>query len=155
MAFKAGQRLTAQLLNDTFPESMNDEQTTVGTTTSASYVETLTSGTPCSGVFTAPKSGKVLVVNTANLDNSGVQTTLMSFVIRSGSTIGSGTVFRAASDDDALRNVGTDDTQGTHAIEVTGLTPGAIYNIRQAYRGSGGTNATYSRKRLAVIPLPA
>lgn len=155
MAFAAGDFLTAALLNNTFPTSMDDIQNTAGTTTSAAYVETLTSGTACSGVFTAPLSGKVIVVSSAQIDNSGAQTSLMSFVIRTGSSIGSGTTFLAASDDDALRNIGTDETQDTYVRLVTGLTAGAIYNIRQAFRGSGGTTATFSRKRLSVIPVPA
>ncbi len=154
MAFAAGHRLTADLLNDTFPESVTDTETTAGTTTSVSYTATLTSGTACGLVFTAPKSGKVLVLNTAQIDcSSSAQTSLMSFAIRSGSSIGSGTVFLAASDDDAVRNLGTNEIQVTHAVEVTGLTAGSTYNAQQAFRVSGGATATYARKRLAVIPV--
>lgn len=153
MAFVAGHRLTADLLNDTFPESAFDEQTTAGTTTSSSYSATLTGGTACGVVFTAPKSGKILVVNTGQLDSSTTQTALMGFTIRTGSTIGSGTVFKAVSDDDSQRNVGTDEHQGTHSMIVSGLTPGNTYNCQQQFRSNGGATATFIRKRLAVIPV--
>lgn len=148
MAVSAGQRVTGLM----FGEAKQDVQDTAGTTTSAAYVETLTGGTACSFTFVAPLSGKVLVVNTGQLDNSGAQTSLMSFVIRNGSVVGSGTTFFAATDDDALRNIGTNESEYSHARMVEGLTPGATYNIRQAFRGSGGTTATFSRKRLVVSP---
>lgn len=141
-------------LNPPAPVTVSAEQATAGTTTSASYVETLTGGTACAFTFIAPPSGKVLAVNTGQLDNSSTaQTSLMSFVIRTGGTIGSGSTFFAASDDDALRNIGTNESQYSHVRVIEGLTPGDTYNIRQAFRGSGGTIATFSRKRLAVIPL--
>lgn len=150
MAF-AGQRLTAALLG----LARYSEETALGTTTSASYTATLTGGTACSFTFVAPTSGVVEVVNTAQVDNSSTaQTSLMSFEIRTGSSVGSGTVMFAASDDDALRNLGTNEVQMTFARIVDGLTGGATYNIRQMFRGSGGTTATFIRKRLAVIPMP-
>lgn len=150
MAITAGQRITPLA----FGEAKSDTQTTAGTTTSGSYVETLTGGTACGLTFVAPLSGSVMVHNTTQIDNStSVQTSLMSFVIREGSSIGSGTEFQAASDDDAVRNLGGNEIQVTQSVMVTGLTPGDTYNIRQAFRVSGGATATYARKRLAVIPV--
>lgn len=135
-------------------ETMQSVQTTTGTTTSLSYTETLSGGTACSGTFDAPQSGIVLVVNTAHItNNSSVQTTLMSYVIRTGSSVGSGSTVFSASDDDALRHVGTDDVQMSHVRAITGLTPGDTYNIRQAFRTSGGSTGTYTRKRLTVVPV--
>jgi hypothetical protein len=132
----------------------NSREDTSGTTVSPSFVETLTGGIACAQTFVAPPSGMVQVVNTAQMSNaSATQTSLMSFVIREGGTIGSGTAFWAASDDDSLRNVGTNAFQGTYSVVIEGLVGGNTYNIRQAFRGSGATAASFSRKRLAVIPV--
>lgn len=129
-------------------------QTTTGTTTSGSYTATFTGGTAGSMSFTAPQSGKILILNNAQLSNSsGVQTTLLSWELREGSVIGSGTVVTAASDDRALRVEGTSNMQMGDSTLITGLTAGASYNVRQMIRGSGGTTASASRKRIIVIPV--
>lgn len=153
MAFAAGQRLTAQLLNDTFGVTVTDVQTTAGTTTSTSYTNTLAGGTACGVVFTAPKSGAVVVHNSAFLDNSTTGRNYLAFDIRTGSTIGSGTSFRAASDADMVASLGSNDMTMGRSVLVTGLTPGAIYNCQQAFKTSSGTTASYSWKQLVVQPV--
>lgn len=153
MAFAAGQRLTAQLLNDTLGLAVSDTQNTSGTTTTtASFAETLTGGTPCSLTFVAPLSGKIEVVNTCEIANSTSVYALCTYVIRTGAVVGSGTVFQAAAFEHSLINVGTASNRQSAVQVWTGLTPGATYNIRQAFRVPSGTG-TFSRKHLSVIPI--
>lgn len=152
--FAAGQPLTAQLLNDVIGERKRDIQNTSGTTTSTSYTETLTGGTPCALTFVAPRSGKVDVHNTAQSVNSGATgTAVLSFIIRTGSTIGSGSTVLDAGDPGCALNQGTSNNRYTAVYPVEGLTPGATYNIRQQFKTNSGT-ATFSNKTLAVVPQP-
>lgn len=132
--------------------TVTNVQNTSGTTASASYVESLTGGTPCSLTFVAPPSGKVAVKNTCNLVNSGANSAVMSFVIRAGGTIGSGAVVQAA--DDANANISSDGSsvRATTETIISSLTPGATYNVRQAFRSTAGTS-TYASKRLTVSPI--
>ena len=154
MAFAAGQRLTAQVLNSTFPESVSNTQGTAGTFTSLTYVETMSGGTACGVVFVAPASGKVMVFNTTSLDNSiATGRTLCSFIIRNGGTIGSGTTFLDPADAGAVVSLGADDLTSSRAYPVTGLAPGATYNIRQQFRVNVASTGTTSQKNLSVVPV--
>lgn len=133
--------------------ALTDVELNSGTTTSATYTATITGGTPCIVTFTAPQSGIVLVCNNSQLTNSSsTQTSLTSWELREGSTPGSGAIVVSASDDRALRHVGSTDFQAGDSTLVTGLTAGATYHVRQMFRGSGGTTATFSRKRVIVLP---
>jgi len=129
-------------------------QNTSGTTTSTSYTATLTGGTTCSLTFVAPPSGQVMVHNTVNLSNTLTSGVLMSFEIRAGAVVGSGTVFQAADDQNTNQSSGVAGVgnRATVSTPITGLTPGATYNIRQMFRVSAGTG-TYISKRLTVVPL--
>lgn len=146
----AGQRVRAV----DFTQAVTDTQSTSGTTTSTSFTETLTNGTACGVVFVAPTSGSVMVVNSAQMDNdSSGGFTFLGFIVRTGSTIGSGSTVLDADFARSLMVVGTADIQASRSVVVTGLTPGATYNVRQAFRVSAGTG-TYLRKDLTVFPLP-
>lgn len=130
-------------------------QNASGTTIATSYTATLTGGTTCSATFVAPPSGQVMVHNTANISNSTSSGILMGFEIRAGAVVGSGSVVVAADDDDAnsgsgVASVGRRATVTTPVL--SGLTPGATYNIRQMFRVSTGTG-TFLSKRLTVSPL--
>jgi hypothetical protein len=156
MAFSAGTRLTATLLNNTFPATNSSTQNTAGTigTSQTTYTETLTAGTACSLTFVAPLSGSVIIHNSAFVDNSSTIRAYCSWIIRSGSTIGSGTTFLDGGDGVALSNIGADDVSATRSHRVTGLTPGSTYNIRQQFRSSTtGTTSTFSNKQLVVQPV--
>ncbi|HEV7651328.1 MAG TPA: hypothetical protein VGP26_24525 [Actinophytocola sp.] len=157
MAFGSGARLTAGLLNGTFPPSSSDTQVTLGSTTSTSFVETLTGGTACSFTFVAPLSGAVIVNNSGLVDQNTSTTArgYLGWIIREGGSIGSGTTFLAATDDDCVTNIGLDDISAGRARRVTGLTAGGIYNIRQRFRTSAaaGTGAVFVGKHLAVVPV--
>ncbi len=154
MAFVAGMRLTADLLNDTFPEEESDTQNTSGTTTSSTYTATLTGGTACGLTFVAPRSGKVLVTTTADIRNSTTGRSYCSWIIKTGATIGSGTTFLDGGDNAAASVVGTSGVMSEKTYEVTGLTPGSTYNVRQQFRNNaGGQTGTFERKSLVVQPV--
>lgn len=136
-------------------EVQMDEETAAGTTTSGTYTATLTGGTTCALTFTAPPSGKIIIHNVAQLDNSSTQTSLCSWQLRTGTTIGAGTVIIDASDDRTIRQIGTNEARFGDSYLVTGLTGGSDYNVQQMFRGSGGTTATFSRKVLIIVPCIA
>lgn len=151
MAFAAGQHLTAQLLNSALGESKDDTQVTSGTTTSTTFTATLTGGTTSATTFVAPTSGKVLIHNTSQATNSGTGSSICSFEVRTGGTIGGGSVFRAATDDDFTGIGGSTNTRSTAVSPISGLTPGSTYHVRQMFRASSGTG-TFLRKNVIVEP---
>jgi hypothetical protein len=156
----AGTRITAARVN--VPASVQSEIAGQGSTTSTTYTGTLTGTGGVSQVFTAPPSGRVNVAIQCGI----VNTTLagegwVSVEARTGSVIGSGSVVSGygAADIHALRakaaSTGNDVQFGTSCL-VTGLTPGAVYHVRQMYRigTSGGGTAFYTNKIINVIPAP-
>lgn len=156
MVFAAGQRLTAQLLNDAFGAVESDTQNALANVSATSYTETFTtSNTPASRVFTAPTSGMVIVHNSAWLDNSSaLARTYLGWVLRTGGTLGAGTTVLAADDHRAIHNLSTDDITAGRAYLVTGLTAGNSYNIRQAGRVTSGTGE-FQDRHLIVQPVIA
>jgi len=137
---------------------------TVGATTNStasaigtSFVNSL-SGTGTHGVvFVAPPSGKVDVAGRAvgsNAVASGF--VLLDFEIRVGSSIGSGTVFRAANN--ATAGAFQSDSASQQGGMVTGdvisgLTPGTVYNATLCYAaGAGAQNVLYNRRHIRVLP---
>lgn len=152
MAFAAGQPLTANDLNMT-PATNTDA--TSRTTTSAVYTTTLSPANICGVAFTGPPSGKVMIHWAAESSNSGVSGfCLTSPEVRTGTTVGSGTVVLAASDDNITRN---DDATANVAHRVgasyllTGLTSGTSYNVALNHRVSVGTG-TYLRRSVIIVP---
>lgn len=131
--------------------SQHDTQNTSGTTTSTSYTATLTGGTTCGVAFIAPPSGLVLVHFSASLLNSGANFSIMSFEVRTGGSVGSGTVFLAADDSRIVGYVGTGQLDLGRTLPVSGLTAGSTYNARQMFRVTAGTG-TFLRKNLTVSP---
>lgn len=131
--------------------TVNDVQVAVGTTTSGTYTATLTGGTTCSKTFIAPFSGKVLIHNTVESLNSGAGWTKTAIEVRTGAVIGSGTAVLTANDDDTNGTTGTNSVRCTVTKLLTGLTPGATYNVRQLFKVQSGTG-TYLRKEIIVEP---
>lgn len=132
----------------------NTDPTTSRTTTSTSFTSTLSPANICGTSFVAPTSGKVLITWRATLVNSGANYSSCSFEIRAGSTVGAGTVFLASADE---RTISTDSTtyEGQGASEyVSGLTPGATYNVFLTHRVVAGTQ-TVLRRTVGAVPLIA
>lgn len=135
-----------------FPAAVSAAEDTSGTTTSTTYTSTLTGGVACGVTFIAPTSGRVIVHNAALLDHSSASgETYLGWILRTGSTVGSGTVVVSAADSRAILHVGTAAERHGADHLAGGLTPGATYNIIQAFRTSAST-ATYANKVLIVKP---
>lgn len=125
---------------------------TLRTTTSTTFTATISGATPEMGIaFVAPTSGKVLVIWTAGMsNNTPPQISQIGFQIRAGSTVNSGTVFMAA---DAARSTLTI-YSSRHAgnYMVTGLTPGATYNVTMMHRSFTTGTSGFDNRELTVIP---
>lgn len=159
MAFLAGQRLSAQQLNDTLGVAVSDVEDAVGTLTATAYTATLTGGTACGVVFTAPLSGKIEVLYNSLMQNSAAGVTYSAPQIREGSTIGTGTLFLTADDTYALTfqtNANTLNVALRYGgnLYVSGLVAGRVYNVQLMHRVTAGTG-TVSRKRLSIEPTAA
>lgn len=126
-----------------------DTQNTFGTTTSTSYTATLTGGTACGLAFVAPASGKVLIHNVCDIKNSGAGYCSCAIELRTGGTIGSGTVVTSPGFDNNILQTGTAQVRCMVTEPVSGLTAGATYNVRQLYLVQSGTG-TFSNKKLIV-----
>lgn len=132
--------------------TVSDRQNTLGTTTSTTYTATLTSGTACGVAFVAPPSGAVLIHNASNMFNSGANHEFCTVQVRTGGSIGSGTIVFTAADQDAIVANGTPADRHGVTILVTGLTEGSTYNAQQLFKTEAGTGS-FSNKFLVVQPL--
>jgi hypothetical protein len=155
MALAAGQRLTAALLNGLLGSVVGDTQDTTGQATSTTYVTSLSAGSVAGVVFVAPTSGAVIVHNTALVENSGTGRSHCTIQVRTGGSIGSGTVFLAAADANGIASQSgdaTDDMTLSKPVLVTGLTAGSTYNAQQLVRATSG-NVITTWRRLIVVPV--
>lgn len=132
----------------------SDREDVVGSITSTTYTGTMASGSAPPGIdFVAPPSGKVTILfgtagfNAANNDNK------TAVRVGTGSTVGAGTEFYAATDSDMiLYNArSTEAYRLTSFAEVTGLTPGNTYNVQMQHKVSAGTGSFLFRF-VKVIP---
>lgn len=113
-------------------------------------------------VFTAPPSGavKISLYNFLQLETSSTALKAIygSFEVREGGTVGSGTVVLAASVDRSISvrcagaGVQTSNASGLSRL-VTGLTPGATYNVRTmgAVSATGGLTLAQSAQRHIIV----
>ena len=149
--FLAGQTLTPLHFPPTVTNfqvgSFTFNATTFGTDNdSGTYVD-------CGVAFVAATTGRALINFGGSTDNdTAAAFTIMAPVVRAGGTVGSGTTFLAASDDEAL-SVGSTVAMrlAPPAVLVTGLTPGDTYNVRLEHRVSAGIG-TLLRRRVTVAP---
>jgi len=150
VSFSTFQVPTASELNDLILLSVSNEQTDLPTTTSTTYV---TIGTTCGIAFVAPASGKVDVKWYTELKNSSTNGSLCTIYVKTGSTVNSGSDVVAASDSLPLaRADGTQEvTVGAFHI-VSGLTPGASYNVTLYFRTTSGT-LTAGRRGVTVTQI--
>jgi hypothetical protein len=112
--------------------------------------------------FVAPTSGSV-VINWGARANLNINTALqirVSAEVRTGSTVGSGTVVAAANDGWAIEvGQSTNNRLGTNrARPVTGLTPGATYNVSLWHKNAasvvGGSQAgSIFDRDVFVVPV--
>lgn len=133
-----------------------------GTTTSTSFTTTRSGATSPVGVsFTAPPSGKVMIAWAAGLQNSSTGAnaySLVTFQIRQGTTIGSGTSVVAGDDNKSLQvhNLasGNGERQMGRTEAYFSLTAGNSYNVSLMFR-VGANTGTFSRVSITLIPCIA
>ncbi len=157
-SFNAGQKLrasTMQAISDALNvASASNADATTRTTTSASFTTALTAPNICGTSFVAPPSGIVEVQWAAYMFNSGSNFTQTSPAVRSGSTVGSGTTHLASADARSTTHNGTSGERATGSTRVTGLTPGATYNVALEHRVGAGTGS-FQNREVAVYPKAA
>lgn len=140
----------ATVLNGT---SVFQRASAFSTTTSAVY--TTMTGDPAIA-FTAPASGKVWIHFGARTKSGAAAVqSLMAPEVRTGASIGGGSIVYTANDDDSVGSGNTQDGSGSRSILVPGLTAGAAYHARAAYRRNGGTGtdtAGFAGRTIGVQP---
>jgi len=111
-------------------------------------------GTPdiCGLTFVAPASGKGYMHWHARLSSNTANTAMVSVALRTGGTIGSGTVVHAASVDWAVETPNNGREQSAMMRPVSGLTPGNTYNIRVEHAMNGGGDGTVFFRSATWIP---
>jgi len=136
------------------PPAVSAAESATFEATSTSYTTTATSGTyaEVAVVFTAPTSGRVKTSVAARLINSSTGGTLVTAEVRTGSTIGSGTVVDSALDAAGCSHYGATFARAGINRMLSGLTPGASYNARLLHRVTANTG-TFSMRELIVEPL--
>lgn len=132
-------------------------ETDSGTVTSTTYTGARTGTTNVAGcAFIAPTSGKIKISWHAGVSNSSTTAfTLISFEVRQGSTVGSGTVIVTASDNVCIQHSGTtaEESKSTfYPLDAGQLVAGTQYNVRLMYRVSAGTG-TINRPRVMAEPI--
>ena len=121
------------------------------TTNSLTY--TTAGGTIVGTPFVAPPSGLVMILWEASFNTAGSTGCLVSFEVRQGSTVGSGTVVTAADDNRALDTRVSTSMRPANFWRQTGLTPGNSYNVRMIHRSLTGSNSQILRRELTVLPI--
>lgn len=113
------------------------------TTTSTSFTDLATAGPSCT--ITVPASGKVLLLMTIQVSNSGAGYSLAAYSMSGANT--------AAEDSDRVIQVtGSNAAVSTRASLLTGLTAGST-TFKLRYRVQSGTG-TYLRRSIIAIPIP-
>jgi hypothetical protein len=137
------------------PNDSFDNSVTNGTTASATFVDSLTTTGVIGVSFVAPQSGGVWVlVQAGGFNPTALATLSLDFNIRNGSTIGSGSIFRAADINSCGEHQSAVANHIGHMMSqgyVAGLTPGSSYNATMAYATTSGTG-NFRRRKITVSP---
>jgi hypothetical protein len=130
--------------------------------TGQSVGTTFTAGSPSVGTtFVAPPTGKVYVTMGGRIQLTAANNSVyLSAEIRTGGTVGSGTVVQAASSAHSLGCGGNATgmtyvrAAGSHRYLLTGLTPGDTYNARTMHASQSGTvSADLFDRDLLIEPV--
>jgi hypothetical protein len=147
------------------PAVQNFDSVSLFTFTNTSFGIGTSGGTfqNCAVVFTAPVSGRVLILWNTVLDKPSevANVAYMSPAVRTGNVIGSGTVVLAAADNNSRRasrsEIGVDEGGARNrsgcSYLLSGLTAGNEYNCRLEHRVTS-TNAEAFHRALQIIPMP-
>lgn len=132
--------------------SVNKREGTSFTITNGAYDHA--SGPVCGVAFTCPPNGRVDIQHGARLSNNGAgNSTMVTPVIRTGGTVGSGTVVFGAGDDNAVIATGpaNNNMRMGVALLVT-LTPGDLYNVCLEHHVTA-TTGTIKDRYVNVLPV--
>lgn len=149
----AGQRILAQ---DFTPAQFASDGTD-----HLNITTTLTTGSPVVSVtFTAPTSGKVMIIVGARVRDDGNQSTpIIDWELREDDAAGA--VVLSTGNEARRMEILTDNStrtqNDTKSYIATGLTPGQVYyaQMYHAVGAGGGTTADVLFRQLAAVPLPA
>lgn len=133
----------------------SDEEPAQYTITTTTYTTgSIVSGTGnvCGVAFVGPTSGRVCIHWAGQQANSGASFTVLSIHVRTGSIINAGTDVFAASNDAILQVIGTNSLRMGVFHNLSGLTPGADYNVVLEHR-VGANTGTILRRQVLVQPL--
>lgn len=136
------------------------------TFTSTSFASATADSAVVGLTFTAPTSGNVLVLwsvrMSADATGGSGHRVLCSVKVSTGSTIDSGSVVSAASDDSAIESAETSTTGATVGQSriqagmwrvVGGLTPGAVYNVVIQQKVAVALTGNMYQRDVAVVPI--
>lgn len=138
MAFSTFQVPTATELNDLILASYQNEQLADTPTTASTTFVTI--GTTCGTLFVAPASGNMRFQWFCELKNSGANLARCTIYVKTGSTVNAGSDVLPAAD--TLPQAVSDGTQlvaSSSFHQISGLTPGASYNVTLYVRCNAGT----------------
>lgn len=115
------------------------------------------SGTPVVGVvFTAPTTGRVRVDWHGRFQPAAAVNAQVGFALRTGSTLGSGTLIQDGQNEACLESPNVSGpggrVQGGMFFIVTGLTPGSTYNAVVCYRVVSAGSGTVFARSIGVSP---
>jgi hypothetical protein len=142
---------------NTFPANPQPVAASSGTAVIASTT-TFAAGSPVVGVtFTAPPTGKVYVNVSAHMEeNLANDFAYMAFEVRTGATIGSGTVVHGAVTQEGVAIGGANGLVRIVAgnrVLVTGLTPGSSYNAQTMHLSTPAGTADLFFRYILVEPV--
>lgn len=147
---------TARQLSRATPVESKDVALTDGTTTSTTFINSLTTTGIIGVSFVAGETGACQVAWMASGRNATAgQYTITSFEVRTGATLAAGTLIQAA---DAFTACAPQSSAASQQLSHTGfgnvfgLTAGSTYNVVMAYAVTGGTG-TWNRRRISVIDI--
>lgn len=115
---------------------------------------------PVGVAFVAPPSGNVFITLGAYFSQSqNLQASIVSYTVRTGGTIGSGTTFGVAANSDRALVCGRSVNASAPALLQAdirdywpGLTPGNTYNARVEFQVTSGGNMDVLKRKLIVEP---
>jgi hypothetical protein len=148
--FAAGQKLTAAALELTTVTNREPDSTT-GTTTSTTYVSSLTTSGTLTLNFTAPLSGKVLITVGARMQQS-----VANRYVRMAYALSGASVYTETDDDAAL--MAADGSQNSEASIFkttlrTGLVAGGSYTVTARHKTNISGTATFIGRLITVQPV--
>ena len=130
-------------------------ETENGTSQSAFTSTTFAGGSVnCGHSFVAPPSGIVTILVYGDIAQTVAgDTTFLSAEVRTGGTVGSGTVVAAAADAKAVTcHYEMVEVEASAHWTVTGLTPGSTYNVRTMHKVSSGGSGSAFHRRVTTLP---